>query len=125
MKERPLSPHLQIYKPLFTMMMSIFHRLTGVALYVGVISLVAYFIALASGKEAYGYFKAFDLSLIGTLINIGFLWALFHHMLGGIRHFIWDTGNGFGVEQREWLAKLTLLGSLALTALVVALKIWG
>lgn len=122
LKPRPLSPHLQIYKPLFTMMMSIFHRVTGVALYFGVVGLVAMLIALASGKFAYDCVIWFETSIIGKIALIGFTWALFHHMLGGLRHFMWDTGKGFGVVERERLAQLTLVGSILLTSLV---WIWG
>lgn len=125
MKERPLSPHLQIYKPLFTMMMSIVHRITGVALYFGVMLLVIALVLMATNKAAYAAIIAFEQLWVGKLVLIGFVWALIHHALGGIRHFIWDTGRGFGVEEREWLAKLTLAGSLLLTALVVLCKIWG
>jgi succinate dehydrogenase / fumarate reductase cytochrome b subunit len=61
---------------------------------------------------------SFLTSWFGKLILFGYTWALVHHMLGGIRHFIWDTGRGFGVEEREWLAKFTLVGSVALTLLI-------
>jgi succinate dehydrogenase / fumarate reductase cytochrome b subunit len=118
LKPRPLSPHLQIYKPLFTMMMSIFHRITGVALYFGVALIVVALILMATNKNAYAVIIAFEHSWLGKIILIGFTWALFHHALGGVRHFLWDTGRGFGIEARERLAQLTLIGSVLLTALV-------
>jgi succinate dehydrogenase / fumarate reductase cytochrome b subunit len=118
MKERPLSPHLQIYKPLFTMMMSIFHRVTGVALYFGVVLIVLALVLMATNKAAYAMVIAFEQMWLGKLGLICFTWALFHHMLGGLRHFLWDTGKGFGIEARERLAQLTLAGSVILTALV-------
>lgn len=116
--QRPLSPHLQVYRPLFTMMMSIMHRITGSALYFGTILMVYWLLAGASGPDAYN--TAMDLfgSWLGRLILFGFTWALLHHMLGGIRHFIWDTGRGLGEKERNWLARATLGGSLALTVLL-------
>lgn len=116
--QRPLSPHLQIYRPLFTMMMSIVHRITGTALYFGTILMVYWLLAAASGPQAYN--TAMDLfgSFLGRLVLFGFTWALLHHMLGGMRHFIWDTGRGFGERERNWLARATLAGSLALTVIL-------
>jgi succinate dehydrogenase / fumarate reductase cytochrome b subunit len=116
--ERPLSPHLQIYKPMLTMMMSIVHRITGAALYVGTLLLAIWLIAGATSPAAFAGVQGFMGSWLGRLILFGYTWALFHHMLGGVRHFIWDMGQGFGVEEREWLAKATLGGSIVLTILV-------
>lgn len=116
--DRPLSPHLQIYRPMLTMMMSIVHRITGAALYVGTLLVVWWLLAVASGPTAYATFQGFIGSWFGRLILFGYTWALIHHMLGGIRHFIWDTGRGFGVNEREWLAKATIVGSVALTLLI-------
>lgn len=117
-RARPLSPHLQIYKPAMTMVMSVFHRLTGVALYGGTLFLAAWLIAAAMGKGSFEAVQWVYSSLLGRLILLGFSWALLHHMLGGIRHLIWDTGRGYGVSERALLARLTLIGSLVLTVLV-------
>jgi succinate dehydrogenase / fumarate reductase cytochrome b subunit len=116
-KARPLSPHLQIYKPTWTMTMSIVHRITGAGLYFGTILLAWWLIAAASGPQAFASAQWFFSSFLGRLILFGFTWALFHHMLGGIRHFLWDFGKGFGREERFLLAKATLGGSIALTIL--------
>jgi succinate dehydrogenase / fumarate reductase, cytochrome b subunit len=99
--ERPLSPHLFIYKPMLTMMMSIVHRITGAALYFGTLLVVWWLIAAASGPKAYAGIGAFMSSFFGRLILFGYTWALMHHMLGGIRHLIWDTGRGFGPRERD------------------------
>ena len=115
---RPLSPHLQIYKPMLTMMMSITHRITGVALYAGTLLLAWWLIATASGASTYATMQWFMNSLIGKLILFGYTWALLHHMLGGIRHLIWDTGRGFGPVEREWLTVATIVGSVGLTLLL-------
>jgi len=116
--ERPLSPHLQTYKWTLTMAMSIVHRATGVALYVGTILLVWWLIAAASGPSAYATFQDFVGSFIGRLIVFGYTWALIHHMLSGIRHLVWDLGYGFGKKEREWLTWAALIGSISLTILL-------
>lgn len=115
---RPLSPHLTIYRPMLTMMMSIVHRITGGALYFGLLLLAWLLIAAASGPGAYAKFQDFADSIIGRLILFGYTWALIHHMLGGVRHLIWDTGRGFGPNEREWLTVATLVGSIGITALI-------
>jgi succinate dehydrogenase / fumarate reductase, cytochrome b subunit len=116
--ERPLSPHLQIYKPMLTMLMSILHRVTGAALYIGTLLIAWLLIAAATSPAAYAVAMGFLTSWFGKLILFGYTWALLHHMLGGIRHFVWDTGRGFGVEEREWLAKATIGGSCVLTVVI-------
>jgi succinate dehydrogenase / fumarate reductase cytochrome b subunit len=115
LKPRPLSPHLQIYKPMLTMMMSIVHRITGGALYFGTLLVAWWLIAAASGPSAYTTFETFIGSMIGRLILFGYTWALIHHMLGGLRHLIWDLGYGFEPTEREVLAVATLIGSIGLT----------
>ncbi|MFZ5691310.1 MAG: succinate dehydrogenase, cytochrome b556 subunit [Pseudomonadota bacterium] len=116
--ERPLSPHLSIYRPMLTMMMSITHRITGAALFFGTLLLTWWLLAAASGPTAYAKVQAFMGSIIGLLILFGYTWALIHHMLGGIRHLIWDTGRGFGPAEREWLALANLIGSVGLTLVI-------
>jgi succinate dehydrogenase / fumarate reductase cytochrome b subunit len=116
--ERPLSPHLQIYRPMLTMMMSIVHRITGAALYFGTVLLMWWLLAAASGPNAYMTFQDFIGSIIGRVFLFGYTWALIHHALGGIRHLIWDLGYGFGSTEREWLARATLFGSIVLTLLL-------
>jgi len=115
---RPLSPHLQIYRPMLTMMMSIVHRVTGFGLYFGTLILAWWLIAAGSGPNAYAKFQWFAGSLIGRIILLGYTWAVVHHMLGGIRHLIWDTGRGLGPTEREWLAAANLFGSIGLTVVI-------
>jgi succinate dehydrogenase / fumarate reductase, cytochrome b subunit len=119
-KHRPLSPHLQIYRPMLTMMMSIAHRITGAALYFGTLLLAWFLVAASIGGRAYQTAAICFNSIPGKVILGGFTWALFHHLLGGMRHIIWDTGHGFEHRQREWLAQATLYGGIALTVLA-----WG
>lgn len=117
---RPLSPHLQIYRPTLTMMMSIAHRITGAALYLGTLLLAWYLIAVSTGGGAYDAAAYCFNSIAGKLILFGFTWALFHHLLGGLRHIVWDAGLGFEHPHREWLALATLVGGIVLTLLT-----WG
>lgn len=116
--ERPLSPHLGIYRPMLTMMMSVAHRITGAALFFGTLLLTWWLLAAASGPTAYAKVQAFTGSIFGMLILFGYTWALIHHMLGDIRHLIWDTGRGFGPTEREWLTLATIVGSVGLTLLI-------
>ncbi len=115
---RPLSPHLQIYRPMLTMMMSITHRITGAGLYAGTLVLAWWLIAAATSAEAFAVANWFLSSIIGRLILFGFTWALFTHLMGGIRHMIQDTGRAMEHPQREILAHLTLWGGIILTVLV-------
>jgi succinate dehydrogenase / fumarate reductase cytochrome b subunit len=112
---RPLSPHLSTYRLTLTMAMSIVHRITGGALYVGSLLLAWWLLAAASGPNAYATFQSVASSFIGRIVLFGYTWALIHHMLGGVRHLVWDTGHGFGPAEREWLARANLAGSIVLT----------
>ena len=116
--QRPLSPHLQIYSWPITMLMSIAHRATGMALYFGTLLVAWWLTAASSGPKPYADVQWFMNTWIGKLILLGYTWALIHHMLGGIRHLIWDTGRGFEPGEREWLAGATLAGSIVLTIIL-------
>lgn len=117
-RPRPLSPHIGIYKMMLTFVMSGFHRVTGLVLYFGILLLVWWLIAAASGPNAYAYFEWVMGSLIGRLALFGYTWALIHHTLGGIRHLIWDTLHGLEPAEREMLALATIVGSVSLTFVV-------
>ena len=114
-KPRPLSPHLDIYRFTLTMAMSIAHRITGVGLYIGVLLLVWFLLALSGDATTYAHFSGFLRSFIGQIVLFGFTWSLFHHMLGGVRHALWDAGIGLDDPLRERLAQLTLIGGFALS----------
>lgn len=116
--KRPLSPHLQIYRPIPTMVMSIMHRITGAALYVGTLLLAWWLIALSSGEPYFNFVNGFFGSFLGLLILFGYTWALIHHALGGIRHFIWDLGHGFEPKFATRMAYATAIGSVSLTGLL-------
>ena len=116
--ERPLSPHLQIYRPMLTMMMSIAHRITGASLAVGFLLLTWWLVAVSIGPEAYATVDRFFASILGRLLLFLFTWALIHHMLGGIRHLIWDTGAALDKTSIEVAAWLTIITSIVLTVLI-------
>lgn len=122
---RPLSPHLQIYRRTMTMMMSIVHRITGAALYIGTLLLAWYLLALAAGPGEFATVSAVMGSLLGRLVLFLFTWALLHHLLGGVRHFLWDMGWGMDHPEREYLAYGTLIGSVVLTLFVWAVALLG
>jgi succinate dehydrogenase / fumarate reductase, cytochrome b subunit len=115
---RPLSPHLQIYRGGLTMMMSIIHRATGIALYAGTLLLVWWLSAAATSDAYFAIVQAVFGSWIGQIVMFGFTWALVHHTAGGIRHLIWDTGRGFDLPAVEMGARITLASSIVITILL-------
>jgi succinate dehydrogenase / fumarate reductase cytochrome b subunit len=115
---RPLSPHLQIYRPMLTMMMSIMHRITGIGLYFGIILLVWWLTAASISDGYFDLVQGFFGHWFGRLLLFGFSWALIHHALGGLRHLLWDTGRGFDLRLIESLARANLAGSIVLTVLL-------
>ena len=115
---RPLSPHLFIYRPTLTMMMSIMHRITGTALYLGTLLLCWFLIAASMDVSAFADASWAMRSIPGQLVLFGFTWALMHHLLGGLRHALWDYGWGLDHPEREWLAQGTLYGGIALAVLL-------
>ncbi|HPG89253.1 MAG TPA: succinate dehydrogenase, cytochrome b556 subunit [Hyphomicrobium sp.] len=115
---RPLSPHLQIYKPLINMVMSIVHRITGAALYFGSALLAWWLISAATSPEYFNYVSSWFETWPGKLIMIGYTWALLHHMIGGLRHFLWDTGRGYDLETIDLLSWGSIVVSLAATLVI-------
>ena len=97
------------------MVMSIIHRLTGVALYLGTLLLAWWLIAIAQGPKYFEYVSAILGSMPGKIVLLGYTWALIHHMLGGIRHLIWDTGRGFNLGTVNVMSWATIIGSITIT----------
>ena len=118
LSSRPLSPHLQIYKPMLTTAMSIMHRITGVGLYFGIILLVWWLTAASISDSYFDFVQGFFGHWFGRVVLLGFTWALMHHALGGLRHLLWDTGRGFDLKVVEWLVRANLAGSIALTLIL-------
>lgn len=115
---RPLSPHLQVYRWTWTMAMSVFHRVTGTGLYIGIALFAIWLVALAAGPQTFDAVQWFFGSPIGLLILFGYTWVLMHHMLGGVRHLVWDTGRGMEPGERMNMARFTLIGSVTLTVAI-------
>ena len=117
-RERPLSPHLQVYKPQITSVLSIFHRITGVAMTFGLILLVAWIFTLSLGEEYFEYFVMFIKSWFGLLILFSFTFALNYHFCNGIRHLFWDAGYGYEIETVHKSGLAVLVVSFVLTILI-------
>lgn len=123
-RSRPLSPHLQIYRFTLTMAMSIVHRLTGIANYAGTLLLVGWLAAAALGEGPLGVVNAFFGHWLGQLILFGYTWSLFHHMLGGLRHFVWDFTRAMDPVGREMIVRAHLALSIFLTLAAWTVFVW-
>lgn len=117
---RPLSPHLQIYRWQLTMVLSIVHRTTGVALAAGTILVIALLLALAAGPDAYQAVRGFCSCWLGMLMLFGWSWALCFHLCNGIRHLVWDIGWGFEIPRAYLTGWSVVAASLLMTALIWA-----
>ncbi len=113
---RPLSPHLSIYGWPITMILSILHRATGVAMSVGLAVLAYWLLAVAAGPAEYAKFTALTSTLVGRLLMIGWSFAFFFHFANGVRHLVWDMGLGFEKHQANASAWFVLLLSIGMTA---------
>lgn len=112
---RPLSPHLQVYRLPLTALMSITHRITGVGLTLGTLLLTWWVAAAAYGEAEYAQVQAFLGTWLGQLILLGFSFALFYHLCNGLRHLFWDFGKYFELEQVRRTDVVVLIGAVALT----------
>ena len=121
-QNRPLSPHLQVYRPQLTSILSILHRATGVALAIGTLLLVWWLIAAASGADEFAAVQAFIGSWIGRLLLLGWTFSLFYHLCNGIRHLFWDAGMGFELPAAYASGWIVVLASIALTVIA---WVWG
>lgn len=116
---RPLSPHLTIYRPQMTSISSIFVRITGNALLAATLLLIAWLLAASTSAAAFEWVQCVITSWFGDLVFLLSLWALWYHMLGGLRHLIWDTGRGLELKAAERMGWMMIIGSLLLTAFTV------
>lgn len=124
-RERPLSPHLSVYRRQITMMMSISHRATGVALAAGALGLVAWLLALASGPSAYAQWQALAGSLPGQAILFLMSLALVYHLLNGLRHLLWDTGRAMDIVSVYRTGYVVLSLTVVVTAALWAVALSG
>ena len=116
---RPLSPHLQVYRPQLNSITSILTRITGNALLVGALLVVRWFLAASVGPEYFAVANGVLTSWFGDLVMFGSLWALWYHLLAGVRHLIWDTGRGLDMDSADKLGWAVVIGSIVLTILTV------
>lgn len=119
--ERPLSPHLQIYRPQITSISSILTRITGNALIIGFLLGIWWLLAAAAGPDYFEFVNGIATSWFGDLVFTGSLWALWYHYLAGLRHFYWDAGNGLDIETAEKLGWACVIGSVVLTVITLFL----
>ena len=119
--ERPLSPHIQVYRPQITSILSIIHRLTGVALTVGTLLLVYWLVSAGAGADAFENAQGFVGSFFGRLLLFGWTWALFYHLCNGIRHLGWDIGCGFELDllAKSGIAVVAVSGGLTVLAWIL------
>ena len=114
---RPLSPHLQVYRPQLTSVLSILHRATGIALSVGALYLATWVIYAAASPRAYAYFQGFNSSIVGRILLAGWLFCIFYHLCNGIRHLFWDAGYGFELKDAYRSGWIVVAVSLVATVL--------
>ena len=119
MSQRPLSPHLGVYKFTYTMTLSILHRITGVASSVGFMVFAWWLMALSSGQEAYAAAMRCLSSPVAKLLLAGFTFSFVYHFCNGIRHMVWDTGRGLERAQARRSGMFVIVVSLLLTALLI------
>ena len=119
-RQRPLSPHLQVYRWQIQMATSIVHRTTGIILAIGALLIAAALLALASGPEAWDCVRKAAGSWFGLAVLFGWTWAFAYHLLNGIRHLVQDAGFGFSIPAFIRNGWLSVVGSLLLTGAV-----WG
>lgn len=112
---RPLSPHLQIYRWQLTSVLSILHRLTGVALAVGALLLVWWIVAVALGPKAFAFTQDFLGSIVGRILLFAWSWSMFYHLGNGIRHLCWDAGLGFDLKVAYRTGWIVVAASFILT----------
>jgi len=116
-RQRPLSPHLQIYKPQLTSILSILHRATGVTLSMGSVILVSWIIVLTLGEETYVIYTKIVNHWFSHLVLMGFTFGVFYHLSNGIRHLFWDAGYGYGLREAYISGSLVIFSSLLLTGM--------
>ena len=125
-RQRPLSPHLQIYKPQITSILSILHRATGIALSIGSVILVLWIVALTLGENTYLIYSNLINNWFGKSIIFGFTFALFYHLSNGVRHLFWDAGYGYDLKHAYISGVAVIISSLSLTSitwLIVYLRV--
>jgi succinate dehydrogenase / fumarate reductase, cytochrome b subunit len=114
-KNRPLSPHLQVYKWQLSSLLSITHRLTSIINTAGISLICFWIISLYMGEDCYKYFLIFSSSFLGKFILVGFTWSFCYHLLNGLRHLFWDLGYGYEIKIANLSGIIVLISSFLLT----------
>lgn len=122
--QRPLSPHLQVYTPQLTSILSIMNRVTGLAVAAGTLLLVWWLVAAASGPSAFGRVQAFIASPVGLFMLFGWTASLFYHFFGGLRHLAWDAGYGYDLPQTHRSGWVVIIATVVATVLTWGVGLW-
>jgi len=117
-KNRPLSPHLQVYKWQLSSLLSITHRLTSIINTAGVTLICFWILSLSMGEDCYKYFAMFSSSIVGKFILVGFTWSFCYHLLNGLRHLFWDMGYGYEIKTANFSGISVLTSSFLLTIIL-------
>ena len=118
MQNRPLSPHLTIYRPQLNSVLSILHRITGIALSITLLILIGFFISLIFGEKIFLVFSSYFNSVVGKLIMFFSLCGIWYHFFAGIRHLFWDMGYGLDIKDSYISGYLVILFSIAVTIII-------
>ncbi len=117
-KEKPISPHLQVYKWQFSSLLSITHRLTSIFNIFGILFFVLWLVSIFIGKDCYQYFEIISKTFLARFLFVGFTWSFSYHLLNGIRHLAWDLGFGYEMKTANFTGVTVLISSFILTILV-------
>ena len=118
-KQRPVSPHIQIYRPQLTSLLSILHRATGLFLVLGLILICSWLVCVALGEESFRLFNSMGSTLVGKIFSLGLVFSLVYHSFNGIRHLVWDFGYGFELKSVYLSGGIVFLLSIVVTLLIV------
>ena len=118
-KQRPVSPHIQIYRPQLTSLLSILHRATGLFLVLGLIVICSWLVCVALGEESFRLFNSMGSTLVGKILSLGLVFSLVYHSFNGIRHLVWDFGYGFELKSVYLSGGIVFLLSIVVTLLIV------
>ena len=122
-KQRPVSPHIQIYRPQLTSLLSILHRATGLFLVLGLIVICSWLVCVALGEESFQLFNSIGSTLVGKILSLGLVFSLVYHSFNGIRHLAWDFGYGFELKSVYLSGGIVFLLSIVVT-LLIAVRAW-
>ena len=122
--QRPVSPHIQIYRPQLPSILSILHRVTGLFLILGLVVVSSWLVCVALGEEFFQMFNSIGSTLIGKILTLGLVFSLVYHSFNGIRHLVWDYGYGFELRTVYVTGGIVILLSIFVT-LIIVVQVWG